>query len=319
MVDWKEHTPFTGYLSRLPVAESVLVQLDPGDLALASIDVRGQDSFVVRFRTGARSIWTMVPEKEWIGFLVPISWSGDYLLNGLSATPNTVFRLDGAHQYDVVAERRDAVTIGVRRSVLARAVASLTGREYSADPQGIRSIEVPDGHRGRLTSILRKLIAGATEYDSERAFRRVPHALENDMISAVADWMIETDDLETGDLAESRSDLKIVRDALNSILQSRSAKLSLADLCREVGVSKSRLHRAFSEVHGISPGHYIYRSRLISARERLLAADDRPRSIKEVSIQCGFLSSGQFARAYYSMFGELPNETFARQTAAPIA
>jgi AraC family ethanolamine operon transcriptional activator len=72
---------------------------------------------------------------------------------------------------------------------------------------------------------------------------------------------------------------------------------------------KSRLHQAFSEIYGISPGTYLYRLRLTSIREKLLSKEAPPRSIKDVAIQHGFMSSGQFARAYRNMFGELPSQT----------
>jgi transcriptional regulator GlxA family with amidase domain len=75
------------------------------------------------------------------------------------------------------------------------------------------------------------------------------------------------------------------------------------------GVGKSRLHQAFSEIYGISPGTYLYRLRLTSIREKLLSEEAPPRSVKDVAIQHGFLSSGQLARAYRDMFGELPSQT----------
>lgn len=312
MVIWNEQTPITGYLSRLPVKESELVQLDPGELALSSLDVRGHNSFVIRHRTEARSVWTMVPESEWVGFLIPISWSGDYVLNGWAATPNTIFQLDGAHEYHVVAERRDAVAVGIRRSILTEAVFNLSGREYAADPQMHRMIEVPDRLRQRLMSIIGRMVTGASEIDSKDQYLKIPRVLENDLISAVADWIIEADDLEAQDFHGTRSDLIIVRNAVSAIWQSRSAQLSLAEICQAAGVKKSRLYKAFEEIHGVSPGRYIYRRRLTLARECLLSEEDRPRSVKDVAIQLGFLSSGQFARAYYSLFEELPHDTLTR-------
>lgn len=314
MIDWKEQTPFSGYLSRLPVAESVLVQILPGVLGLTSVDIRGRDSFIVRFKTHARSIWTMVPEKEWVGFLVPISWVGNYRLNGMSATSNSVFHLDGAHEYDVVAERRDAVTVGIRRSVLANAVTGLTGRQHSLEEGSHRKLEVPDRSRRRLLAIISKSISAASVVRPETGLRALPRTTEKDMIASVADWMIELQDVGSFKLTERRSDLKIVRAAIGAIIQDRPAALSVADLCYAIGVKKSRLYEAFSEIHSIAPGQYLYAHRLTSARELLLSGDHSSGSVKEVAIQHGFLSSGQFARAYRNMFGELPSETLAQQS-----
>lgn len=314
MVDWKEKTPFSGYLSRLPVTASDLVQVEPGELGLASIDVRGRDSFIIRFKTHARSIWTMVPERDWVGFLVPISWAGDYRLNGISARKNSVFHLDGAHAYDVVAERRDAVTVGIRRPVLAKAVAGLIGHEFPLEEGWHRMLELSDQCRRQLLSILWKTIACASVEGPEAGVLKLPRATEKNMIASVADWLIGLEDPKCYELTERRSDLKIVRDAIEVIHRDGKAALSVVDLCHMVGVKKSRLYEAFSDSHSISPGQYLYRHRLTSARERLLSPDGGGRSVKDAAIQHGFLSSGQFARAYRSMFGELPSETLSRRS-----
>jgi len=46
--DWQRRGLNLKYLERIPTRYSSLVQLDPGHLGLARIEVRGQDSFIVR-------------------------------------------------------------------------------------------------------------------------------------------------------------------------------------------------------------------------------------------------------------------------------
>jgi hypothetical protein len=48
MGDWQRRGLNLKYLERIPTRYSSLVQLDPGHLGLARIEVRGQDSFIVR-------------------------------------------------------------------------------------------------------------------------------------------------------------------------------------------------------------------------------------------------------------------------------
>ncbi len=314
MAVFSEHMPFSDYLSRLPVESSELVQLDKGRLAFSSIDVRGTDSFIVRFRTQARSIFSVVPEHDWWGILIPLSWSGDYLLNGHEATPSTVFLLDGKYEYHVVAERRDAITVGIRRSVLEGVLANLSGQEYCRLTHNHRRLEIPDSQIQQLTSILFKIIAVAAPCRSRNDFFRMPRILETDMISAIADWMIEKEVIKTQDLCDRRSDLSVCREALRTIVHNQSVNVSMAELCQAAGVGKSRLHEAFINIHGVSPGHYIYRRRLTIAHNTLLDGDGSNSSVKNAAILCGFLDSGRFARAYSDMFGELPRETLARQT-----
>jgi AraC-like DNA-binding protein len=297
------------YLERIPTRYSSLVQLDPGHLGLARIEVRGQDSFIVRIRTGARSIWTSVPEVDWIGYSIPITWKGDYLLNGMSATRNTVFKLDGAHEFDVVAESRDFITVAIRRSVLSRMISGLIGRDFAISVDTHRQLQVPEAHRDRLLGILWKPLAWAPSNGSAATFGRLPRSVEVAMIEAIANWTIEADQLNYSETVNRKSELRIVRDTLRNIREADCSLLTIADLCNMAGLGKSRLHQAFSEIYGISPGAYLYRLRLTSIREKLLSEEAPPRSVKDVAIQHGFLSSGQFARAYRDMFGELPRQT----------
>jgi AraC-like DNA-binding protein len=314
MADRTNTAPGLECLERLPVAASQLVQLDPGPLGLARIEKRGRDSFIVRLKTGARSIWTSVPEVDWIGYTIPISWKGDYRLNGMSATRTTVFKLDGANEFDVVAESRDFATVGIRRSVLARTISGLIGRDFAIAVDMHRQLHVPEAHKQRLLSILWKAIAGASSNGSRANFGRLPRSNEVALIEAIADWTVETDQSTLSESVNRKSEIRIVRDSIRKIMESDRSLLTIADLCHMAGVGKSRLHQAFSEIYGISPGAYLYRLRLTSIRDKLLSDEAPPRSVKDVAIQHGFLSSGQFARAYRDMFGELPSQTLRATT-----
>jgi AraC-like DNA-binding protein len=309
MADFTEQEALPECLQRLPVAASQLVQLDPGHLSLARREVRGRDSVVIRLATGARSMWTTVPERDWIAYTIPITWKGDYLLNGMSATRTSVFRIDGTNEYDVVAESRKFFTVGIRRSVLARTISGLIGRDFAIAVDTHRQLHVPEAHRERLLAILLKPLAWAPSNGSEATFARLPRSVEVEMIEAIADWTIAADQLSKGETVNRKSEMRIVRDAINKTIKADPSVLTISILCKMAGVGKSRLHQAFSEIYGVSPGAYLYRLRLTSIREKLLSGEAPPKSIKDVAIQHGFLSSGQFARAYRNMFGELPSQT----------
>jgi AraC family ethanolamine operon transcriptional activator len=309
MSGFKETTPNLECLERLPASASELVQLDPGHLGLTSFEVRGRDSFIIRSMTGARSIWTSVPEADWIGYMIPITWKGDFILNGMSATPTTVFRLDGENEFDFVAEHRHAITLGIRRSVLSRTISGLIGRDFSLDAYTHRQQDVPEFHRERLLGIFRKMLAWAPSSGLRADFARLPRSFEVATIEAIADWTIEAEQLKNTETVNRKSNLRIVRDSIRKSRKADCSLLTISDLCHMAGVGKSRLHQAFSETYGISPGAYLYRLRLNSIRGKLLSGQPHPRSVKDVAIQHGFLSSGQFARTYREMFGELPSQT----------
>ncbi|WP_346893865.1 helix-turn-helix domain-containing protein [uncultured Roseibium sp.] len=311
MADLEERSSNLEYLERLPTVYSAIVQLDPGHLGLTSVEVRGRDSFIIRSMTGARSIWTTVPEADWVGYIIPITWKGEFILNGMSATPYTVFSLDGAHEFDFVAEHRDAITVGIRKSVLSRTISGLIGRDFSLDADTHRQQYIPTSYREWLLRLFRKPLACASSKGPGATFGRLPRSVELATIEATADWIIETAQLKISETANSRRELKIVRDSIRKIRGADCSLVTVADLCHMSGVGKSRLHQAFSDIYRMSPGAYLHRLRLTSIREKLLSEEAPPRSVKDVAIQHGFLSSGQFARAYRGMFGELPSQTLS--------
>ena len=309
MADWQGRASNLECLERIPTVYSSLVQLDPGHLGLARIEVRGRDSFVVRIRTGARSIWTSVPETDWVGYSIPITWKGDYLLNGMSATRNTVFKLDGANEFDVVAECRDFITFGVRRSVLSRMISGLIGRDFPISVDTYRQLHVPEAHRERLLGILWKPLAWAPSNGSEASFGRLPRSVEVAMIEAIADWTIEADQLNVSETVNRKSELRIVRDSLRTIIETDSSPLTIADLCHMVGVGKSHLYKCFEHVHGITPGQLLQCRRLTSARRDLTDLENLPSSVKDVGLKYGFVNLGRFAQSYRQYFGEYPSQT----------
>jgi AraC-like DNA-binding protein len=309
MADRKERAPVLEHLARLPVAASELVQLDPGDLGLTRIDVRGRDSFIVRARTGARSIWTTVPEADWVGYTIPITWEGDYLLNGMRATRTTVFKLDGANEYDVVAKSRDFITVGLRRSVLARTISGLIGRDFAIAVDMHRQLQVPKAHRQMLLAMVCKLISGASSNRSGNNIYRLPRSIEVAFIEDIADWTVKTDQLNTSEPVARKNELKIFRDSMCKIREADHSLLTIADLCHMVGVGKSHLYKCFESVHGITPGQFLQCRRLTSVRRDLTDVENLPRSVKDVGLKYGFVNLGRFAQSYRQYFGEYPSQT----------
>lgn len=309
MFKWNEHAGHTDYFARLPVRESALVQLGTGPLDLKAIDVRGKDAFLIRFKAAARSIWTMVPERDLVGFLVPLRWTDDYILNGLATSSTTIFKLDGSKEYDVISQDRDAVTVGIRRSELDRAVKAISGVEGAACESGIQRLDMPMGKRRNLVRLLHNCMRRSMELSAPDGFFKMPSTIERCLISEIAEFFFDISGCQEVRKLEGRSDLRIVREAITEISRTDSPCLSIADICASTGVQKSRLYEAFSEVYNITPGEYMYRRRLTQAREDLIGWENRSQSVKAIAIKHGFLSSGQFAKAYRSMYGELPSKT----------
>ena len=82
-----------------------------------------------------------------------------------------------------------------------------------------------------------------------------------------------------------------------------SLPMNIDDLCREFGVSRSYLSKAFTESFHEPPKQYIIRKKIILAQQ-LLSSGERPISVSE---RCGFADYSTFYRAYMRVTGIPPS------------
>jgi AraC-like DNA-binding protein len=87
--------------------------------------------------------------------------------------------------------------------------------------------------------------------------------------------------------------------------------ITIADLVRESGCSRSVLFEAFKQACGCTPMEYLTELRLSRAMARLRSAgpDD---TVTEIALACGFTHLGRFSELYRNRFDELPSATLRR-------
>lgn len=91
-----------------------------------------------------------------------------------------------------------------------------------------------------------------------------------------------------------------------------SIDLTPDTLCRELGISRTRLYHLFEPSGGVH--HYIQKRRLLSAHAALSNSTNR-QQVVEIALAVGFTSAAHFSRAFSKEFGYSPRE--ARNVAAP--
>lgn len=92
--------------------------------------------------------------------------------------------------------------------------------------------------------------------------------------------------------------------AVEYIEKNIDKNFTLDELCQELFITKSHLHRLFSEHLKITPKKYINSKRLILA-QKLLRRGAKPAS---VFTECGFAEYSTFWRDYKKYFGYSPSE-----------
>lgn len=107
-------------------------------------------------------------------------------------------------------------------------------------------------------------------------------------------------------IADNDSDKEFLEKVIGFVTQNLSnSDLSVDDLSKEVGISRSGLYRRFSDVTGQKPTEFIRSIRLKHAAEMLHSTD---KSVSKIAYMCGFSSPSYFNRRFKEMFGMAPSE-----------
>lgn len=87
--------------------------------------------------------------------------------------------------------------------------------------------------------------------------------------------------------------------------------ISIIDLLRICGCSRSVLFAAFRNARGYTPMEFLTEQRLQSAREKLLTSHLEA-SVSSIALDCGFINLGRFSQVYRKRFGERPSDTLRK-------
>jgi AraC-like DNA-binding protein len=87
------------------------------------------------------------------------------------------------------------------------------------------------------------------------------------------------------------------------------AGFNVEQLCKEIFMSHSKLHRKLNAVTGCSANKFIRIIRLNKAKKLL---QDSTATIASIAIDCGYNDPGYFTRVFKQEFGITPNEWKAR-------
>lgn len=87
------------------------------------------------------------------------------------------------------------------------------------------------------------------------------------------------------------------------VLANYGQSIGLPDLARCAHLSVSQLQREFKKLFSTSPGEYLLKVRLLSARRRLEETTD---PLGVIAVECGFYDPSHFTRAFTSQIGMPP-------------
>jgi transcriptional regulator GlxA family with amidase domain len=102
-----------------------------------------------------------------------------------------------------------------------------------------------------------------------------------------------------------RSADTVVHKAMLLLEQQLRSSATIEELCEPLGIGRRQLERRFQRDVGLSPAEYRQRLRLERARWLLQNTD---LEVTEVSLECGFQDSSNFARVVRTALGLSPSE-----------
>ncbi|CAH1652680.1 MULTISPECIES: AraC family transcriptional regulator [unclassified Chelatococcus] len=144
--------------------------------------------------------------------------------------------------------------------------------------------------------------------------RQLPHIsadnlprLVDAILAMIRGCLVPTpDNLEMADIPLSAMLLERARQTIRRNVH--APDLSPDQLCRQLGVSRSRLYRLFENLGGVSS--YIRRQRLLAAHA-VLSDVSQTRQIRQIAESVGFTDASAFTRAFNTEFGCSPGDVRA--------
>ena len=135
--------------------------------------------------------------------------------------------------------------------------------------------------------------------------------LEQQILQTLADVFSSSNpiNLEMNEI----KNLALLNQALKKIEKHVDEHLGVAEIARELNISRRSLQTLFTDYFGLSPLKFINLRRMNLVREALRHCDPESTSIANIAAQHGFWHLGRFAGNYRELFGELPSETFSRK------
>lgn len=112
--------------------------------------------------------------------------------------------------------------------------------------------------------------------------------------------------LKTSDIVVSSRDQVLMQKLINAVEANvHKAEFSIGELGKEVGMSRSQLHRKMNALINQTPNNFIQSARMNKAKEML---EKDAGTIAEIAFMVGYDDPGYFSKSFRRFFGMLPSE-----------
>ena len=295
---------------RLPIRTESLTQFGRGALHAEATVVSGPDAALYYAHVGTHSSTLADLNSEYTGIVVPITWRGEFVINGELVRPSSVYLPADETLFQAHGNERTTLAAALPRQRFIATVAALGGvtpDDVRLAGGGIKLAPAVMASARRSLKELFRQYADPTHqepspaHSAEQLTRRATQILTELYLQA-----------QPAKLPKNRTATKLartVRKAEECFAAAQAGPVSLADLCVAAGVSQATLYHAFMVMCGSSPIAFFKKRRLTDARQALLCSAPKTGLIKRAALGAGLTHMGRFSREYHQLFGELPTTT----------
>nr|WP_319395860.1 AraC family transcriptional regulator [uncultured Desulfobacter sp.] len=160
-------------------------------------------------------------------------------------------------------------------------------------------------HEGQITPAIRTIIFNIFNCPYQGWAQKF--FLESKVLELIAHKIgqIETVDNRKSDTRPLPvPDLDRIREAARLLAGNLENSPDLNQLARAVGMCRSKLHRCFRMVYGVTPFEYLRNRRLETAMDFLM---DGRMNVTQAAYAVGYSSPSYFTKAFKKYFGHLPS------------
>ena len=295
---------------RLPIRTESLTQLGRGALHAEATVVSGPDATLYYAHVGGVSSTLADLNSEYTGIVVPITWRGEFVINGELVTPSSVYLPADETLFQAYGNERTTVAAALHRQSFIATVAALGG----VTPDDVRlaggALELAPAVMASARCSLNELFKQYTDPAHQKPSPACSaEQLACQTVQILTELYLQARPAKLPKIRTVTRLGRIVRDAEECFAAAQSGPVSLADLCVAAGASQGTLYHAFMVMCGSSPMAYFKKRRLTDARLALLQSAPETGLVKRAALGAGFTHLGRFSAEYHQLFGELPTTT----------
>jgi AraC family ethanolamine operon transcriptional activator len=282
-------------------------QLSPGKLTAELWNMQNHRTslFVAKYDQALR-IFGRTPGDGCPVVLFPGYGKGEGYINGrdLSAQSIAMWELNG--EIDALLPAGfECIVLKVPEELLHKVAEEITLPDAELVPkEGPMNEGNPDALK-RLTNYSRTLFKKA-ESLQDTGSTLLSEDAEEDLIADYLNCLVQSTDNPPVDRWRKR--YQVARRADEYLRAKLHRPVTVAEVCRELKVSRRLLNYAMIDIYQTPPMKYHLRLRLQHARRKLLTSPNHL-TILEIALRSGFANAGYFSIYYKALFGESPSVT----------